>query len=77
MGFGRYIYCSCVRPGAPMKDWDYALALIQLYLLFVPESSMNLAVTRASADRCDFADAERIAAFAFCNGMALRGHNLV
>lgn len=71
------LYGGSVRPDAVMKNWDYNLAQIQHCQLLVPKGSMSWSVTRLSAERCDFANFDRIAAFVFCNGMALCGHNLV
>ena len=74
---GRADYGSCVRPLELTRDRDYAAALIRYCRLLIPEGSMNWSVTRPSPEQFDFADADRIAAFASRNGMALRGHNLV
>uniref|UniRef100_UPI0035CB3489 endo-1,4-beta-xylanase n=1 Tax=uncultured Sphingomonas sp. TaxID=158754 RepID=UPI0035CB3489 len=45
--------------------------------LIVPENEMKWGVLRPSADRFDFAPADRLVAWASAHGLGVRGHNLL
>ncbi|KQP22182.1 glycoside hydrolase family 10 [Methylobacterium sp. Leaf102] len=72
----RATYGAAVRGDALANDPAYAQALAERCRLIVPEGSLKWPVIRPNRDTFDFADADRIAAFASRLGIGLRGHTL-
>jgi endo-1,4-beta-xylanase len=71
------LFGTSANPSMLSGDPAYAKAVAAECSLLVPESVLKPAHTRADPGGFDFADAERLAAFAAGNAMAFRGHALV
>jgi len=69
-------YGCAVRADMLDRDRAYAAAVASRCRTVVPESALKWLDLRPSPDRFDFANADRIAAFAARHGLGLRGHTL-
>lgn len=60
-----------------LKDGDFVAALARDAAQLVPEYEMKRDVLNPSPGRYDFADLDRLFAFAAAHGLSMRGHTLV
>ena len=72
----RAAYGAAVRGDALANDPAYARALAERCRMIVPEGGLKWPVIRPNRETFDFAEADRIAAFAGRLGLGLRGHTL-
>jgi endo-1,4-beta-xylanase len=72
---GLYVGAA-VNVGLLDRDIGYARTVAEQYNIVVAENAMKWAALRPAPDRFDFAEADRLMAFAAMHGMAVRGHTL-
>jgi endo-1,4-beta-xylanase len=59
------------------EDEGFRKLLAEQYNIVVPENCLKWNILRPTAETYDFADADRLVAFAEAHGMKVRGHNFV